>query len=38
MNKAFFMQKAIELAKHGMDSNKGGPFGCVIVQNNKIVG
>jgi len=33
-----FMQRAIELAKKGVDSNMGGPFGCVIVKDNKIVG
>lgn len=33
-----FMQRAIELAKTGMENNLGGPFGCVIVKNNEIVG
>ena len=33
-----FMQRAIELAKTGMENNRGGPFGCVIVKNNEIVG
>lgn len=32
-----FMQRAIELAKIGMDQNHGGPFGCVIVRDNKII-
>ncbi len=33
-----FMLRAIELAKKGVESNMGGPFGCVIVKDNKIVG
>ena len=33
-----FMRKAIELAKFGSDSNEGGPFGAVVVRNNKIIG
>ena len=32
------MEKAIELARHGMLSGKGGPFGCVIVKGDEIVG
>ena len=31
------MQRAIELARNGMDNNEGGPFGCVIVKNGEIV-
>lgn len=33
-----FMQAAIELARKGMNSGHGGPFGSVIVQGNAIVG
>lgn len=33
-----FMQRAIELSKIGMQGDKGGPFGCVIVKDGKIVG
>ena len=33
-----FLQRAVELSKQGMESGKGGPFGCVIVRNNEIVG
>lgn len=33
-----FMLRAIELSKIGMESGKGGPFGCVIVKDGKIVG
>ena len=31
------MSKAIELAKKGVNSNAGGPFGAVIVKNGKII-
>ena len=33
-----FLEKAIELSKLGMANEHGGPFGCVIVRNNEIVG
>lgn len=33
-----FMQAAIELARKGMDAGEGGPFGCVIVRGDEIVG
>ena len=33
-----FLKKAIQLAKQGMDSNNGGPFGAIVVRNNKIIG
>ncbi len=33
-----FMRRAIELARNGMESNSGGPFGCVIVKDGEIVG
>jgi guanine deaminase len=32
-----FMHIAIEAAKKGMDSNVGGPFGAVIVQNGEVI-
>lgn len=32
-----FMQRAIALAKEGMNKNAGGPFGCVIVKDNTII-
>lgn len=32
------MRQAIGLARRGMESNDGGPFGCVIVKDGKIVG
>ena len=39
MNKrdSYFMQRAIDLAKEGIDSNSGGPFGAVVVKNNEII-
>lgn len=33
-----FMNRAMELALQGMQNNQGGPFGCVIVRENKIAG
>jgi guanine deaminase len=33
-----FMMEAIALSKNGIDLNHGGPFGCVIVKDDKIVG
>ncbi len=33
-----FMQQAIELSHNGMHNNEGGPFGCIVVKGNEIVG
>jgi tRNA(Arg) A34 adenosine deaminase TadA len=33
-----FMQEAIQLSHNGMVRNEGGPFGCVIVKGDEIVG
>jgi tRNA(Arg) A34 adenosine deaminase TadA len=33
-----FLQQAIELAKQGISSGKGGPFGCIIVKDGQVVG
>ncbi|MES2850472.1 MAG: nucleoside deaminase [Bacteroidota bacterium] len=33
-----FMQEAIALSQKGMDNNEGGPFGCIIVKDDEIVG
>ena len=33
-----FLEKAIELAREGMKGGQGGPFGCVVVQGDTIVG
>lgn len=41
MNKADkkqFMLEAVNAALKGMNNNEGGPFGCVIVKDGKIVG
>lgn len=32
------MREAIRLAKEGMEAGNGGPFGCVIVKDGKIIG
>ncbi len=34
---SYFMQRAIDLAEKGIDSNAGGPFGAVVVKDNKII-
>jgi guanine deaminase len=34
----YFMRAAIACARAGMNSNQGGPFGCVIVKNGEIIG
>ncbi len=34
----YFMRRAITLAEEGMYSNEGGPFGAVVVKDNKIIG
>ncbi len=33
-----FMQAAIEEGLKGMRNNEGGPFGCVVVKNDEIIG
>jgi tRNA(Arg) A34 adenosine deaminase TadA len=33
-----FMQAAIDLARHGMNNGVGGPFGCIVVKDDTIVG
>ncbi len=33
-----FLQDAIDLSREGMQSGHGGPFGCVIVKEGKIIG
>lgn len=37
-NKNQFMQEAVSAALKGIKNNEGGPFGCVIVKDGKIVG
>ena len=33
-----FMKRAMELARKGMESNLGGPFGAVVVKDGSIIG
>jgi tRNA(Arg) A34 adenosine deaminase TadA len=33
-----FMREAIRLSREGMEKNEGGPFGCIVVKDGKIVG
>lgn len=33
-----FLERAIELSRQGMQNGQGGPFGCVIIKDGKIVG
>ncbi len=33
-----FMHEAISLSRLGMGQNAGGPFGCIVVKDNQIVG
>ncbi|HNM24351.1 MAG TPA: nucleoside deaminase [Saprospiraceae bacterium] len=34
----FFIREAIRAAENGMNSDEGGPFGCVIVRDGVVVG
>lgn len=36
-NQLKFLERSVEVARQGMLSGKGGPFGCVIVLNNEII-
>jgi guanine deaminase len=33
-----FLERAIELSRQGMKGGQGGPFGCVVVMGDEIVG
>lgn len=33
-----YIQRALDLARHAMDENHGGPFGAVVVKDGEIVG
>jgi len=33
-----FLERAIELSHEGMRQQQGGPFGCVVVKDGKIIG
>ncbi len=32
------MMEAIELSYNGIDNNEGGPFGCIVVKDDKVIG
>ncbi|MEJ7673368.1 MAG: hypothetical protein WKF59_11805 [Chitinophagaceae bacterium] len=32
------MKEAIALSQNGVRNNEGGPFGCIIVKDDKIIG
>jgi guanine deaminase len=34
----FFLKRAIELSRKGMQEGQGGPFGCVVVKGGEIIG
>jgi guanine deaminase len=38
MNDEYFMRDAIRLSMEGVRSGSGGPFGCVVVRDGKIIG
>lgn len=38
MSNEDFMKKAIDLSRLGMQNNKGGPFGAIVVKGTEIVG
>lgn len=38
VNHVHFMNEAVQSAIQGMNNDEGGPFGCVIVKNGKIIG
>jgi len=38
LNEEKFMKAAIALAERGVENGEGGPFGCVIVKDGKIIG
>jgi tRNA(Arg) A34 adenosine deaminase TadA len=33
-----FLQRAIELSRQGMQQDRGGPFGCIVVMGDEIIG
>ncbi|MBV7269292.1 nucleoside deaminase [Winogradskyella luteola] len=37
-DKKRFMKEAVNAALKGMQNNEGGPFGCIVVKDGKIVG
>ncbi|MBE9491090.1 MAG: nucleoside deaminase [Bacteroidetes bacterium] len=37
-SKMKFMKEAVKVAVKGMNNNEGGPFGCIVVKDNEIIG
>lgn len=37
-NDLFFLKQAVALAEEGVSDNRGGPFGCLVVKDNRIIG
>jgi len=37
MSDPVFMQEAIRLAEEGVRGNRGGPFGCVVVRQGRVI-
>ena len=33
-----FMMQAVELSQKAIDNNEGGPFGCIVVKGDEVVG
>lgn len=33
-----FMQEAVRLSREGSEANEGGPFGCIVVKGDTIIG
>src|SRR5690349_3009557 len=33
-----FLEKAIQLSRKGMHGGSGGPFGCIVVKDGKVIG
>jgi len=33
-----FLERAIQLSKNAMETGVGGPFGCVVVKDDKVIG
>lgn len=38
MNEQEFMQQAVELSAVALEKHEGGPFGCVVVMDGKVIG
>jgi len=34
----YFIEMAVDLARQGVAQNEGGPFGCVIVKESRVIG